>query len=286
MSESASLPGIERTTSTLPGNGEPDLFCRHWTPAQSKGTVAIVHGLGEHSGRYDEVATFLASRGFFATAYDQRGFGKSGGPRAHVPAWGEYAGDLGRFLETVQPDRSPVFLLAHSMGGLVAFDFLETGSCPKVRGIVATSPLLGVAVRVPAWKGVLGRVASRLLPRLSLPTEVQPTDLTHDPAKIAEYEADGLIHEKATARWYTEMLAALVRVHANASRIQVPSLVIHAGADRVTDPEASRRFVERIGHPDREFRRREGEFHEVLNETNRAGLYEEIADWFLARIPA
>ena len=217
-------------------------------------------------------------------APDLRGFGRSEGARAFVSRWDEYRLDLLAVASSGLLDANrPLFLLCHSMGGLIGFDLVEQGGHP-FGAIVATSPLLGVKVPVPAWKEALGRVASALHPRLDLATDVRPGNLTHDPVKIAEYVADPLIHQRATARWYTEMTRTLARVVGDAGRIAIPSLVVHGGADPVTDPDASRRFVERIGHADREYRSRPGEYHEVLNEVARGDLFAELAAWYRHRL--
>lgn len=261
----------------------PRLFYRTWRGSAERGRVVLVHGLGEHSGRYDEFGRFLAGRGFPTLAFDLRGFGKSEGTRGHIDSWSDYLSDLELALsaESFATSRQ-TFLVAHSMGGLVAFDYLAQRSS-RLSGIVATSPLCGVAARVPAWKDSLGRVAARLVPRLTMRTGIGPELLTHDPGKIREYNADRLICEKATARWYVEMRSALERIHANAHRITIPFLVVHAGADRVTDPEASRRFLELVPSADKEFRLRPGCYHEVLNETDREALFDEIARWLETR---
>ena len=266
--------------------GQPELFTRTWSGPDPSHGLVIAHGFGEHGGRYDEVGRFFAGRGYRVASFDLRGHGESDGPRAFVRRWDDYLGDLTDFIGDgpLANDFPRPVLLAHSMGGLIALEALQR-SPELASAAVITGPLLGLTLRVPLWKAALGRVASRLLPRLALPTGIGGgANLTHDPVKATEFNDDERINRKATARWFCEMNEALERTHAGASGVQIPTLLLHGGADRTTDPEATRRFHESMKSLNAEFRLREGKLHEILNETDRLDLYEEIAEWLATRV--
>ena len=260
----------------------PRLFFREWAPPHPRATVLVIHGFGEHSGRYAELAEYLADANLLTLIPDLRGFGKSAGSRGFVSVWSEYLDDIHALMEQ-QSAAQPLLLLGHSMGGLIAIELVLRGGL-KFATAVLTSPLLALSMSVPHWKLVCGAWASKFLPRLTLSSGVAPKFLTHDPEKLEQVEHDPLCVTKATARWFSEMNKARCRVMNAAPEFRLPCLIIHAGDDHITQPEASRAFLERTQNPDNQYRLRPGEYHEVLNEVNRLEVMQQIRDWLLASI--
>ncbi len=202
-----------------------------------RAAVLIVHGYAEHSGRYADVARRLAAAGYEVMGFDYRGHGRAGGARGHCDRFTDFVSDLQRACARLEAaTHQPIVLLAQSHGGLVALRALVDPEQWKLPGVVAavlTAPFLGLKLPVPRWKVVVGRAASRLLPRLSMPNGLVASDFSHDPKSNAAWENDPLCLKIATARWFTEMSAAQALVAARAGRITVPTLWLVAGDDKV-----------------------------------------------------
>ncbi|RMH42437.1 MAG: alpha/beta hydrolase [Deltaproteobacteria bacterium] len=245
------------------------------------GLAIVLHGYAEHCGRYHEVARVLADLGMPTLTFDFRGHGKSDGARGHVDHFREYLDDVDaalRELDRRAGDTSlPVLMLGHSNGGLVALRLLAdpTREPNRVRAVVLSSPFLGLAAKLPLWKRQLAVVSGRYAPRLSMPNEIQIDDLTHDPDKLAARRADTLCNDNATAGWFTAALRAQRYVYDNAVRIEVPTLWVVAGGDRLADPAATRAVHARLRAPS-VYREYPGWHHEVLNEVDRQRVFDEI----------
>jgi alpha-beta hydrolase superfamily lysophospholipase len=274
----------DRTTCQefeLPGAHGGVRFARAWIPPQDvRGTVGIVHGLGEHSGRYDEAGNFLSRSGFAVVAFDQIGHGRSGGPRGHASDYTLLLEDVGVLVGELQrrgDERLPQFLYGHSLGGNLVLNFALRRR-PELTGLIVTSPLLRPAVRPPWWKLVLGHALNRLCPQLTLESGIDPADLSHDPQSVQRYRDDPLVHHRVSARLGIPMLAAGRWALEHADELNVPTLLMHGAADRVTSADASREFAARAGSictlktwPDR--------FHELHWESNRAEVLDAVLEW-------
>lgn len=254
-------------------------------PTKPRAVVLIVHGMGEHGGRYVEFAEYLSSRGFVCYLPDLRGFGKSGGKRGCVRHFEEYFCDLESVRRAIISREGPLglFLLGHSYGGLIAAHYLEAHPEPPVRGMILSSPNFGIAIHVPAWRHVLGAVGSAFFPDLTQPNRVDPTTLTHDVEHLKKHEDDPLIHDRISARLYTELVARLSTSKDIASRISIPSLVLQAGEDHVVSRKATEGFFESLASADKTLTVFEGLYHEILNETSRQDIFSRIGDWLSKR---
>jgi len=249
-----------------------------------KGLALIAHGYAEHCGRYHEVARVLSAAGFPTLAFDFRGHGKSDGKRGHAHRFRDYLDDTEtalRELDRRADDRAlPVLLLGHSNGGLIALRLLSdpTRAPHRIKGAVITSPFLGLKAKVPAWKNAAGKIAGIYAPALSMPNDLQIEHLTHCPDKLAARRADTLCNDVATARWFTAALRAHEYVLANIVRMEVPSLWLVAGGDRIADPAASRAVHARLRAPST-YREYPQMHHEVLNEVDRGDCFDEIRNF-------
>ncbi|MDP9151720.1 MAG: lysophospholipase [Myxococcota bacterium] len=263
--------------------GGPALYFYSTFPAgEAEAVVALLHGYGEHAARYAHVASALAERAIASIAVDLRGHGRSEGDRGCCEHFGEYLDDAAELARLVTERRLPSFVLGHSFGGLVAASFLLSRPSGW-RGLVLSSPFFGFALDVPPLKRAVGRIASRILPKLALPTGIRGADLTHDVERIRAVDDDPLYNRKATARWYTETLTAQERAVHGAPSLRVPLYLVASGADRVAKVERARAFFDAAGNPDKTWLALEGLFHEVLNEPEWAEITKGIADWILAR---
>ena len=246
-------------------------------PEGKAGFLCIIPGYCDHRGRYRDTAADLARAGYRVAVVDLRGHGESGGQRAHALSFDDYLEDVDAALASCAGGETPI-LVGHSMGGLVALRYaLERPGA--VRALALSSPFLGIKVRVPAWKTVLGRVASRVYPGLSIPNEIDPMLLSHDGAVGRAYAADPLVPKVATARWYTEATTAHAVVRARAPEVRLPVLLLHGGDDRIADPAASQAVFDRLGSSDKVLTMYPGLYHEIFNETDRGRVIQDLVTW-------
>jgi len=267
------------TTRIVTNSDGMDFLERSWTaPPPARGTVLLVHGLGEHSGRYEHVGDRLAGIGFDVVAPDLRGFGGSGGQRAHVARFTEYPDDLAPCAARLAAAGIPLVLYGHSLGGLVALLY-ALGDHPGPDLLILSAPALDATI--PAWKRVAARVLGRLAPGIALPNEITGDQLSRDPAVGEAYFADPLVTTRTTARLGAELLAAMAQAREHLSDLTVPTLVLHGGDDTLVPPEVSAPLAERdcveriVLH---------GLRHETHNEDGGALALGLITDWLDRRL--
>ena len=256
------------------------LLHRRWSASGERGALAIVHGLAEHSARYQHVARFFAERGWSVHGYDQRGHGESEGRRVYTPSFEQLLDDAETFLERVRAtdDATPLVLLGHSMGGLEVASLLSRRR-PAVDAAVLSGAALAPGEGFGALTRLLIAVLGRLAPRLRLPSSLDAEGLSRDPEVVAAYLADPLVDKRYSARLVSELLGAITAIEAGAAAVEVPLLVVHGEDDPLCPVDGSRRFVEQVTTPGSEFRSYTRLRHEVLNEPEREQVMNDIAAW-------
>ncbi len=264
---------------TFTGHGGLELYCRFWrTENKPKAALAIVHGHGEHSGRYGNVADWFVQRGYSVYAFDLRGHGKSQGKRGALNDFGEYREDVRAFLDLVQQAQPvPIFLLGHSLGGLIVLDYaLRNGS--DLAGVVASGPILSPPGISPflLW---LSKVLARVWPSLTLESGLDTSALSRDTGVVDAYVNDPLVHSKGSARMASEMMDAVEWTQAHAAEMALPCLVVHGGADRICDPQDSKLFIDNVTCAGKERIEYEGYFHEVYNEPGKERVFADVEAW-------
>jgi alpha-beta hydrolase superfamily lysophospholipase len=290
---------MAQTDSTFQGAGGMTLVAHRWAPAgpgdaaaaAPRAAVAIVHGFGEHSGRYGNAVGALTTKGDAVHGFDLRGHGRSSGRRGHVREWADYLDDLGAFighLRSQEPPGTPIFLYGHSFGGALVLEY-GLRRPEGVAGVVASAPsLVPSGVRSPALEA-LARALSRVWPTFSLPLPLETAAVSRSPEVVASYRTDALNHLHISARTAGESLTAFAWIMANASSWRLPLLVIHGGADRIIDPEGSRAFVTAArggGATDVELRVFEGGYHEPHNDIEAERVMADVAAWLERHLPA
>jgi acylglycerol lipase len=257
-----------------------ELFTRHWPAADPWAAILIVHGLGEHSGRYEHVGDHFATAGIDAHAYDHRGNGASAGRRCDIDRWSRYHDDLEERLTAVRAASHgrPVAVYAHSMGGLIGAGYLLADR-PRPDVTVLSAPGLDSTLAA-AWKQALAPLLGRVLPTMSVPNGVPPESLSRDPEVGRRLRADPLNVRTVTARFGAEALDEQARVRAGARGIGGPTLVIHGLDDRLVPPIASEVFE---GAPGVERRVYPGLRHELHNEPEGPQVLDEVVAWVRER---
>ena len=261
------------------------LYWQRYTPPAARATVAVLHGAGDHSGRYPGITTALVRAGFQVALVDFRGHGQSDGRRWHVDAFSDYLADLDAFVAKLSLDGvagDQLFALGHSQGALIATLWgLSRGR--HVSGFVLTSPYFRLATRPPLPKLLLAVLAGKVLPWLPVSAGLRVEDLTSDPDHQRWTERDPLYGRVTTPGWFFESGRAQREVMRRAGEWQQPLLVLAAGADRLADTASARSFVEQARAEDKRFLVYEGFRHEILNESAREGPIGEVVAWLSQR---
>ena len=237
----------EGATGYLTGPGDERVSYRAWEVPGPAGCVLCVHGLGEHAGRYQCLADAIAPLGLSLYAMDMRGHGRSPGRRGHVPSFDSLLRDLDRLrLETGGGggDR-PLFLVGHSLGGLVVGRYAQRFAPAGLAGVAFVAPFVDVAMEVPSWKRRLGDVADRLAPALTMDNGLAVEELFREEVERSAYTEDPLVHRRISARLWGEMQRSARQLMTDAGRLHVPALLLLAGSDTVVSNPAARRFAAR-----------------------------------------
>lgn len=271
---------VRRLHGYLDGVGGVRLFHRSWEPPEAEAAVLVVHGLGEHSGRYDGVAGALAAEGLAVHALDLPGHGRSRGRRGAVRRLDDLLRDVDRLRRRIAEGRLPggIVLLGCSLGGLVVLRCLQELPSPDVRGAVAVAPFLEPAVAVPGWKLALGRLADRWLPGLTLDNELSADLLMRAPPEREAYRTDPLVHSRISARLWGEMQRGSRGLREEAARLDLPLLLQVAGSDRVVDSGAILRFARRLEGPV-DVRRYPDAYHDLYHEAVGPAAVADAVAW-------
>jgi alpha-beta hydrolase superfamily lysophospholipase len=277
---------MEQLEGTFEGVGGMELYLQSWRPdGNPVAVVALVHGLGEHSGRYQNVVDYLVPRGYAVYGFDLRGHGRSPGRRGYINSWEELRGDVGSFLRHVNraegiSGERPLFLMGHSFGGLITLEFAlyDGHPTPPLSGVVVSAPGLSTEGFSPLLL-LIARVLSRVQPRLSIKTGLDSTGLSRNPAVVLAYQQDPLVHDLGTPRLTTESIAAIQRTFASAAGWQLPLLMLYGTADRIVPPAASRRFFEQVPIDDKRLIEYEGGFHESHNDVEHERVLADVEQW-------
>jgi len=253
-----------------------------------KAVLLFIHGFAEHCGRYRDMASALCEAGYSSYRVDLRGHGGSEGRRGHIYRFDEYVDDfeaLRAHGTAALPDGCPVYVLAHSYGGLVGLHALSRRP-EGIAGYVMSSPFFGFKIKVPKWKTVVGRLLSEYIPALSIPTNLDPNTVSHDPATIDEYATAPRIGRHASARWLTETESAHASAAAAAGRLEMPILLQMAGADQIVCASAARSIFERVSSPDATWEEYPGFFHEIWFELERQSPLASLQEWLKLQVEA
>ena len=263
------------------------LHWQGWLPQGSvRAVVLLVHGYAEHLGRYEHVAAALNAKGLAVYALDHWGHGKSDGVPGFVPAFSAFTDGVEALLDTVKAAHgdTPLFLLGHSMGGLIAMLHLVDHQT-SYAGAVLSGPAIVPAEepsRLTIW---ISRLLSRLAPRLGV-IALDAEGVSRDPAVVAAYRADPLVYTgKIGARLATELFDAMARARADAPRVRLPMLLLHGSEDRLAAAHGSQFLDAHVGSSDKALKLYPGLYHEIFNEPEQRDVLRDVTDWIDAHLP-
>lgn len=281
MSTDGGRPAVPLSSTRLGAtrDGVPQLR-RRWPARPARAAVLLVHGIGEHSGRYEPLGRHLSGHGFDVLGFDLRGFGQSGGPRAHVDRIEQYLDDIEDLLAEQRRLSVPVVLFGHSMGGLLVTRYLVDGR-PRPDLVVLSSPALDA--EVPRWQRLAAPVLGRLAPRLRIPSRIEPNQLSCDAAVGRAYLDDPLVVRGATASLGRILFEAMSHSAGALERITAPTYVFHGSEDSVVPVSASA-SLERLPNVTR--RIYPGLLHECLSEPDAEVVLADVLAWLEDQLAA
>lgn len=272
----------DSTLSTYTATDGDNIAVQDWPSVEDsplRGVVLLVHGLGEHAGRYERLARTLNGWGFAVRGYDQYGHGESGGARGDLPSTNRLVDDLADLVESTRSRMEPglpLVLVGHSLGGLVASCFVAQQRGP-VDGLVLSSPALDLGLS--AFQKLLLSVLPRVAPHLRVSNGLDPNFLSHDDDVIRRYRGDPLVHDRISGILARFMADGCEAVRQSAPAWNVPTLLMYAGADQLVNPAGSRAFaaaapqalVRSVAFDDL--------FHEIFNEVESEAVYATLRQW-------
>jgi lysophospholipase len=259
------------------------LFWRQALPVgEPKAWLGVVHGYGDHSGRYAQPIDAFVKQGFAVLAFDYRGHGKAEGARADVGVWDDYVDDMRAFFSRlVDAARGmPVFIVAHSHGALITTHFMAHAPA-ELKGAVLSAPFYALAFDPPPLKLLGAKLIKGLMPGLKIGNELKPEQLSRDVAWQEETKRDPLYLHTTTPRWFFECQAAQQRLSGLGPRLTVPVLMVAGSADPIASTAAAKAFFETMGSPDKTFKEYPDCRHEVLMELGREQVWADISSWIL-----
>ena len=256
------------------------LFYRSWEIDRPSAACILVHGLGEHGGRYTRLAEALTRTGYSVWIADHRGHGRSIGQRGDCVSTEILIEDLHLLVELVANQHPALarVMIGHSLGGLLAIAYAAQHP-EQLRAVAVSSPALGIGIPLPLWKPTLVRALARILPRTPVPNGVDPSWVSRDPAVVSGYRNDPLVHRVVSARCAVALERSILDSPAQASRLKTPCLILQAGEDKICDAQASQRFALSVQQAPVTFRRYDGLYHELFNEPEKDRVIEDLLQW-------
>jgi acylglycerol lipase len=262
-----------------------NIYYQAWLPAGNiKAALLVVHGLGEHCGRYMNVVNYFVQLGYAIYGFDHIGHGKSEGAREFIDCFEDYTDTLTIYHNMVKAWHTgkPMFLLGHSMGGLIALYYLLDHQ-GDFKGAVISAPSIKISDSISRVTVAIGKILSVLVPKAGV-FALDANGISRDPEVVRDYVSDPLVfHGKTPARLAAELLKAMLRVAAEADKIILPFIVIQGSEDKLVDPGGAQMLYEKAGSKDKTIKVYDGLYHEVFNELERARVLKDVETW-LARL--
>ena len=260
------------------------IFARDWPRAEPRGVVALVHGLGEHLGRYQHVAEALNAAGYALVAFDLPGHGQSGGTRGHF-AFKDVLRDIDCLLEEAarRYPGKPQFLYGHSLGGSLAL-YYTLKRQPAIQGVISTSPGLAPGTPVSAPKMFVAKIMARIAPAFTIPNGLDTGNLSRDPNIARIYGSDPLVHARISARLGLDLINQGQWVLDNAKSFPLPLLLVQGSSDTLVSSKATQKFAETAPRDKVTYKVWEGFYHETHNEPEKLQVLKYMIDWLNTKL--
>jgi len=263
-----------------------NIYYQSWQPeGDPKAILLVVHGLAEHSGRYMNVVNHFVPLGYAVYGLDHLGHGKSDGTRVYVDKISDYTEPLKTYFDMIQgwQPGKPIFILGHSMGGLITSVYLLDHQ-DELKGAIISAPAVKVSDSISPVTIFMGKLLSGLTPKAGL-LALDANGVSSDPQVVSAYVNDPLVYTgKTTARLAAEMLGGMQRVTAAAHTLRLPIILVQGSADKLVDPDGAKMLYEKASSKDKTLKVYEGFYHEVFNEPGRAQVLQDVEAWLAARI--
>lgn len=277
---------MKHTEGKFQGVRNASIYYQGWLPeGEVKAVLMVVHGLAEHSGRYMNVVDHFVPLGYAVYGLDHLGHGKSEGTRVFVERFSDLTDNVKTYFDMIQKWQpgKPIFILGHSMGGLISSAYLLDHQ-DELKGAIISAPAVKIPDTISATTITLGRVLSKIMPKAGL-LALDANGVSRDPEVVKAYVNDPLVYTgKTTARLAAEMLGAMQRVTAEAGKIHLPLITIQGSADKLVDPGAAQMLYNKASSKDKTIKMYEGLYHEVLNEPERGIVLADVEAWLQAHL--
>lgn len=270
---------MQESQFELPAEERPAVFAREWKQeGPLQGVLCLIHGLGEHSGRYQHVAAYLTRAGYAVMALDLQGHGKTGGQRGHIQSYDSLLKDIQKLLQQARKKypQTPLFLYGHSLGGNLVLNYALSQE-DTLTGVIASSPWLQLAFQPPPIKLFLGRMMNRIWPSFTQKNEILKETLSHDQEVQKEYDGDPLVHQEISARLFSSAYAQGLWALQKADSFPYPLLILHGTGDQLTAWRASQTFSQQAKNCT--LKLWEGLYHELHNERQKEEVFTTIIHW-------
>jgi alpha-beta hydrolase superfamily lysophospholipase len=277
---------MKHQEGTFKGARDATIYYQCWLPeGEPKAVLLIVHGLAEHSGRYMNLVNHFVPLGYAVYGIDHVGHGKSDGVRVYLDRFQDFTETLKIYFDMIrgwQPEK-PVFLVGHSMGGLISAAYLLDHQA-ELAGTVLSGPGVKVPDTISPLIIFVGKVLSALMPKAGL-IQLDAEGVSRDPAVVEAYVSDPLVHTgKTTARLAAELLRTMQRVTAEADRITGPILILQGGSDKLVDPEGARMLYGKVASADKTIKVYDDLYHEIFNEPEHKQVLGDVETWLEDRV--
>lgn len=260
------------------------LFVRSWEANHPKALVVLMHGLGEHIGRYDHLAAFFNQQDITVVGFDHRGHGSSEGKRGHIPSFESVYEDIDKIVSAARSHHPglPVFLYAHSMGANLLLNYMLHRQS-QIKGAIVTGSFIRLAFEPSPFVVALGKAMRSIFPGFTQSNQLDPNDISRDPAVVQAYKNDPLVHDRLTASLGTRLLDGAANLDKFDGTFPCPLLIMHGADDKITSPKGSKAFADRV-KGDITHLEWPGLYHEIHNEKSQKDVFQYTIDWIFKHL--
>ncbi|UAM97557.1 lysophospholipase [Polaribacter litorisediminis] len=260
-----------------------EFYGQYWQGENTKAVVVLVHGMGEHSGRYQHVAEKLTDHDFSVVAFDHFGHGKTTGKRGHNPSFEAVLKSISTTIEKATElfPNKPIFLYGHSMGGNAVINYAIRKK-HDLKGIVATSPFLKLAFEPPKIKLAMGKILQKIAPSITMGNELDAHAVSRDPIEVQKYIKDPLVHDQISPNFSLTFIESGQWAIGNANKLKTPMFLVHGTDDKIIDYQGTQEFANNTDHA--VLKLYKGGYHELHNDLCKEEMLQDVVDWLNSQL--